>query len=1142
MNKFCRCIALALVCMTGPTFAQKSWTISEESAKTIEVGTDHFYVLQEGDETNAQTGNKGSHSKGYFLSSAAPIMSPEVKNSCIFNFFEDGVNKAGHKMYVLKNVENQLYLGPNATWVKTTAQAYRFSLAKAKPVEEGTGGDAQGASWEEFYNIVSAGRSSLAEGLGAWVLCHPERKEYIGFIGEGLSFRHYIDTNNWLIKKAEGTEMSAQDKFLGVFSKYFDNISIDNETFPVGDAPGCVSEDFYKRLESTYEEAAALTSELSSASEEDCNEMIQRIIDIFNEYETKAMVKVSNGFFIVRNERGDLKDNGKNGVADKNLKLEELTSWNLSNARYIWQVEENEEGKLFFKNFGTGKYLGKNNNFAMTNDPTNAFTTPHFKGILFNLHDGNRLVNVMTNGGLTNWDPKNDPGNLFRFEKVAAIVIDTLGPVLEKNQMNKKLKELVNAAKRDLMSVKYTNGFMASGDYNHPSDTGLVRKFMAANASSTAEGREADAFDGNLDSYYHTAYGNDAAANDVVGSHWVQFNLGKKVTNLVVKFTERKGNYNGSPVQFKLTGAENDEPTGEWNIELAKSADSILYTFPSEFKDSATYIQKFELKEPSQYVRFEVIRTKKSIKHNNGSGPLWHVSEFRLYDADDIKDNPKFKVMDQEAVKNLQDAIATAEGELKEKAASEKTYEALEEAIDNFWENYPNSSDLENTLEIAEEMAKYAVQGNEIAQYKDGSVDIFKSVVGEIKKIIEGKTLSLAEIKKYQKELDEAIDTFNKSLIVPETNKIYRLVCTAPLELPEGNPHTQWGSSVTAMNADLDGNPTWRYESADANNSLNAFWEVKQDEQGFTFRNIATGRYLGNPYEGLDEEAQKEVKGSLIKYSDTPKHFTLEAAHLTEKAFLIRFKKGQYLNADPNRNIVHYFDRNDPHAFFTFKEVTEEFDGIYQIDVAAEQIQILSLPIQLDALYTLGENESGNSNALKVSGKRNGKIQLNYYEDGEIIPAGTPFVIVTRENETTIDGEVTSSLSELKNLKYNYKEVNQKGLISTPKAFNVKVPYGILLNGKVIAAEIGTHIPAGSGYFNTDVPEVTEDGEFSIVIEGEITGEGTSVENIKVVKNTANDVYTISGVKLRNNVKGSAATEGLPKGIYIIGGKKVIVK
>lgn len=52
----------------------------------------------------------------------------------------------------------------------------------------------------------------------------------------------------------------------------------------------------------------------------------------------------------------------------------------------------------------------------------------------------------------------------------------------------------------------------------------------------------------------------------------------------------------------------------------------------------------------------------------------------------------------------------------------------------------------------------------------------------------------------------------------------------------------------------------------------------------------------------------------------------------------------------------------------------------------------------------------------------------------------------------------------------------------------------------------------------------------------------TGVEGVKAeTTNTAN-VYTVDGVQVRTNVAADKATEGLQKGIYVVNGKKVVVR
>ena len=76
-----------------------------------------------------------------------------------------------------------------------------------------------------------------------------------------------------------------------------------------------------------------------------------------------------------------------------------------------------------------------------------------------------------------------------------------------------------------------------------------------------------------------------------------------------------------------------------------------------------------------------------------------------------------------------------------------------------------------------------------------------------------------------------------------------------------------------------------------------------------------------------------------------------------------------------------------------------------------------------------------------------------------------------------------------------------------------------------------------SGYF-VEVPATELDGDVVIPVDGVLT----SINAATVVKNENVSVYSLSGVKVRQNVKAGVATNGLPKGLYIVGGKKVLVK
>lgn len=79
---------------------------------------------------------------------------------------------------------------------------------------------------------------------------------------------------------------------------------------------------------------------------------------------------------------------------------------------------------------------------------------------------------------------------------------------------------------------------------------------------------------------------------------------------------------------------------------------------------------------------------------------------------------------------------------------------------------------------------------------------------------------------------------------------------------------------------------------------------------------------------------------------------------------------------------------------------------------------------------------------------------------------------------------------------------------------------------------------AGMGYTTTSV-----DIDFTAAKEYlGVSTLSTDIEGMEVVLNDRVDVYTVAGTKVKSHVQRLNATEGLPAGIYLVGGKKVIVK
>ena len=110
----------------------------------------------------------------------------------------------------------------------------------------------------------------------------------------------------------------------------------------------------------------------------------------------------------------------------------------------------------------------------------------------------------------------------------------------------------------------------------------------------------------------------------------------------------------------------------------------------------------------------------------------------------------------------------------------------------------------------------------------------------------------------------------------------------------------------------------------------------------------------------------------------------------------------------------------------------------------------------------------------------------------------------------------------------------ENGLVGVFESVELKAGNGIFADDhkSVLVSEENDVVAAGTGYF-TKMPAVTETGDLTLVCNGLVYG-STGIVNI-IDNRKENTVYSISGVRVNS-------TKNLPAGLYIIGGKKYIVK
>ena len=152
------------------------------------------------------------------------------------------------------------------------------------------------------------------------------------------------------------------------------------------------------------------------------------------------------------------------------------------------------------------------------------------------------------------------------------------------------------------------------------------------------------------------------------------------------------------------------------------------------------------------------------------------------------------------------------------------------------------------------------------------------------------------------------------------------------------------------------------------------------------------------------------------------------------------------------------------------------------------------------------------------------------------LEANHPYLVVSNGTEllNNENGKLSGEISATNDLTH---EITGKGvaMVGAYEATKVKSEgnenwYGYNAKGEFVKAKTGTINP-----FRTAIKSTGSQSSFALKLDGTVTGI-VNLEN----PNAKVDVYTISGVCVRKNVPAASALNGLSRGVYIVGGQKVV--
>lgn len=183
--------------------------------------------------------------------------------------------------------------------------------------------------------------------------------------------------------------------------------------------------------------------------------------------------------------------------------------------------------------------------------------------------------------------------------------------------------------------------------------------------------------------------------------------------------------------------------------------------------------------------------------------------------------------------------------------------------------------------------------------------------------------------------------------------------------------------------------------------------------------------------------------------------------------------------------------------------------------------------------YAVAAEDMAGAEFFSIAGKimKDGKPQSIVLEQVATLEAGVPYIFsATSDKLIAAYSGMAVAVAE---------EVN--GLIGSFEGQDVaEGMYLISAQNKVQLCGKGCKISGNRAYIDmNEVPEYS--GEVG-VNQRLISFEDATGISETMVEGGLADVYTLSGVEVRHQVNESEATQGLPQGIYIVNGKKVVIK
>ena len=1139
-------------------------------------------------------GTSDDHPSGYVCGTKQ--YKQNIDKSCLFTLEAvTGETVDGYQVYLLKQVETGLYFkdyelggefwdssdlppfsnGDLTEMTDNKAQAMKFTVLRFE--------DLTGQTVVQSRTSATNAKQDLSQDGFVFTRADvsspcPENNPYTYLGGLGKPFySRYVDTNVHQIYTVN--EKTGYEKIRAYAMAYFPGSP--ETAFPPGVDPGYYPANLVAEAQKIYDNVGAwqesgLPEELRT--EEAVNAYCARIVELA-ELLAKSIIKVETGYYFIRDSR-ETPRYWRPVVQDN----KQLLGWSaytvpevldVESARHIWKVTKSsvknattgENDDVYtFQSYFTNEFASatttSGDRFTMAAEPANftidkeaALAAQTGSFVIYPYGKSGQKMNTYNNGAIGIW-AWTDAGNCFRFQTVDESAVADLEETIRQAALNEKLQTLLTDAqtlkrKNDGSIGMVTNVSQLSGNENDPS-----------------EGQLANLIDGNSTSFYHSSW-RDAQKDGVLA--YVQADLGIAVSKINLDYTRRWRRVNpigDNPLTAIVSGTNtpDDEESWQYLADITFDyVDEVRYANQST-QGTDTLVAESRGVTPVdfngnyRYIRLSVTSVVQPGGANTStSDPFWCLAE--LYFKSDA--TPNYSMLDEELRNRFEALMAQAATELEAGAAKQETIDALTAAYNAVLASIPDPIRIANAVAEAKALRAKAQAGTEPGYFSYDAIAKFDAAIATANDAVKAG-ITLAEIESVIAALDAATVEFNGALILPTVGSHYVIrsastkkawtndhwnsaraplasvsnAASAALKITylEGSHITEEGAPLTPIEELVD--------TADVYQDMRNIWLVEEAGEGkIVLRNVGTGMYLseGQTENSSGQAYQSAEKSSVTYYLAGPGKFVFVAGLVSGNE--------TYFNCNSAGSVVTWNAKDDENGFWSFEAVdpVSVEAPYYYLSLAPGRMHIVTLPVDVIG----GSCYYGDY--VLVGQSADNKLVLtpgSNYNDG-IIPAGVPFIVtvpadapngtqnvqmeyILEDGETYMDGTV----------KYVFEPVKVAGLQGTLCETAVAGVGCAVLNASGIQAIKTGNVTVGvnSGYFDgtQTLDVVAGDGDITLDIPENFVL--NSINDAIVLKGENNNVYSVSGVLVRKNVKGDAAVKGLPAGLYIVNGEKVVVK